>query len=44
MIVVCASESPRFGHHLDEIAKAEFVSQIPAHTEDNDLPIESGAL
>ena len=35
MIVVCASESP-----LDEIAKAEFVSQIPADTEDNDLPIE----
>ena len=31
---------PAFSHHLDEIAKAEFVSQIPADTEDNDLPIE----
>ena len=31
---------PAFSHHLDEIAKAEFVSQIPADTEDNDLAIE----
>jgi hypothetical protein len=35
---------PAFSHHLDEIAKAEFVSQIPADTEDNDLPIEVAPL
>ena len=39
MIVVCASESP-----LDEIAKAEFVSQIPAHAEHDDLLVKVPAL
>src|SRR5580698_7823290 len=35
---------PAFGHHLDEITKAEFVAQIPAHTEDDDLPVEMAAF
>ena len=29
---------------LDEITKAEFVPQIPAHTEDDDLPAEMAAF
>ncbi len=35
---------PAFSHHLDKIAKAEVVSQIPAHTEDDDLPVEMAAF
>jgi hypothetical protein len=35
---------PAFGHHLDEITKAELVAQIPPHTEDDDLPIEMAAF
>jgi len=35
---------PAFGHHLDEITKAELVAQIPPHTEDDDLPIEVAAF
>ena len=31
---------PAFGHHLDEVSKAELVAQIPAHAEDNDFTIE----
>ena len=33
-----------FGHHLDEVAKAEFVPEIPAHAEDDDLSVEMAAL
>src|SRR5260370_5161845 len=35
---------PAFGHHLHEITKAEFVPQIPAHTKDDDLPVEMAAF
>ena len=35
---------PAFGHHLDEISKAELVSQIPAHAEHDDLLIKVPAL
>ena len=31
---------PTLGHHLDEITKTEFVPQIPAHAEHDDLPVE----
>jgi len=31
---------PALGHHLDEITKAKFVPQIPAHAEHDDLPVE----
>jgi hypothetical protein len=44
MIVVCARESPTFGHHLHEITKAEFVAQIPAHAEDDYFAIEMAAF
>jgi hypothetical protein len=35
---------PAFGHHLDEVSKTQFVPQIPAHTENDDLPVEMTAL
>ena len=35
---------PAFGHHLDEITKAELVAQIPAHTEHDDLLIKVAAF
>jgi hypothetical protein len=35
---------PAFGHHFDEVSKAELVAQIPAHAEDNDLPVEMAAF
>jgi hypothetical protein len=35
---------PAFGHHLDEITKAEFIPQISAHTEHDDLPVEMAAF
>jgi hypothetical protein len=35
---------PAFGHHLDEISKAELVSQIPAHAEHDDLLVKVPAL
>ena len=35
---------PAFGHHLGEISKAELVSQIPAHAEHDDLPVEMAAF
>jgi hypothetical protein len=35
---------PAFGHHLDEVSKTQFVPQIPAHTENDDLPVEMMAL
>ena len=28
------------GHHLDQIAQAELVAKVPAHAENNDLPIK----
>jgi hypothetical protein len=28
------------GHHLDQIAQAELVAQVPAHTQNDDLPIK----
>ena len=31
---------PAFGHHLDEITKAELVAQIPAHAEDDNFTVE----
>ena len=33
-----------FGHHFHEIPKAELVSQIPTHTENDDLPVEMAAF
>ena len=35
---------PALGHHLHEITKAEFVPQIPAHAEHDDLPVEMAAF
>jgi hypothetical protein len=35
---------PAFGHHLDEITKAEFVPQIPAHAEHDDRSVEMAAF
>jgi hypothetical protein len=35
---------PAFGHHLDEIPKAEFVPQIPTHAEHDDLSVEMAAF
>ena len=35
---------PTLGHHLDEITKTEFVPQIPAHAEHDDLPVEMAAF
>src|SRR5580693_6700556 len=35
---------PTLGHHLHEITKAEFVPQIPAHAEHDDLPVEMAAF
>lgn len=35
---------PEFGDHLDEVAKAELVAEIPAHTEDDDFTIEMATL
>jgi Mrp family chromosome partitioning ATPase len=35
---------PTFGHHLEEVSKTQFVPQIPAHTENDDLPVEMTAL
>src|SRR5258706_8308474 len=35
---------PAFGHHLDEVSKAELVAQIPAHTEDYDFTVEMAAF
>ena len=32
------------GHHFHKISKAELEPQIPAHAEDNDLPVELTAL
>ena len=32
------------GHHLNEISKTELEPQIPAHAEDDDLPVEMAAL
>jgi hypothetical protein len=43
MIVVCARE-PAFGRHLDEVSKTQFAPQIPAHTENDDLPVEMTAF
>ena len=31
---------PTLGHHLDQITKAEFVAQIPAHAQNNHLTIK----
>ena len=36
--------SRRLGHRLDGTTEAEFIAQIPAHTEDDDLPVEMAAL
>jgi hypothetical protein len=36
---VCQRQSP-LGHHLDQIAQAELVAKVPAHTQNNDLPIK----
>lgn len=33
-----------FGHHFHEISETELVSQIPAHAENDDLPLEMAAL
>ena len=35
---------PTFGHHLDEVSKAELVAQIPAHTEDYNFTVEMAAF
>ena len=35
---------PAFGHHLDEVSKTQFVPQIPAHTENDNLPVEMMAF
>jgi hypothetical protein len=32
------------GHHLDQIAIAELVSDIPSNTEDNDRAVEVAAM
>ena len=29
-----------FGHHLNQITKAELVTQIPAYTKDDHIPVE----
>ena len=37
--------SRRLGHRLDrDHEEAEFIAQIPAHTEDDDLPVEMAAF
>ena len=36
--------NPAFDHHFHEIAKAELEPEIPAHAEDDDLPIEMAAF
>jgi hypothetical protein len=29
-----------FAHHFDQVAQAELVAQVPANTQNDDLPIE----
>ena len=36
--------NPAFDHHFHEIAKAELEPEIPAHAEDDDLPVEMAAF
>ncbi|WP_429557015.1 hypothetical protein [Paraburkholderia youngii] len=35
-----SKRQPSLGHHLDEIAQAEFVPQIPAHTKNDHVAVE----
>jgi hypothetical protein len=33
-----------FSHHLDQVPRTQFVSEIPAHAKHNDFPIEMTSL
>ncbi len=44
MIVGVRQGQPAFRHHLDEVSKTQFVPQIPAHTDNDDLPVEMTAF
>jgi hypothetical protein len=36
--------NPALGHHLDQISKAEFEPKVPAHTKNDDFPVEMAAI
>jgi hypothetical protein len=35
---------PAFRHHLDQIARAELIGEIPAEAKDDDFPVEVPTL